>query len=232
MVRLYPLVRGPLTVPKARLPQHPGAAPEFSVASPVFATRLEQFRHEKSQELEQLRHQINSTFSRVSKIHEREFDVLPAAFLKLHQAYGASSGLASALQRYPSLDAMDDEGFAAFVANCRLPEFRKKELLTTKDRTDYYARWIFWVNLADAKSLLSEFHNYLMMNRIFMTDSLQTQFGEIDRLMRSVLTALEVDRDFPNQDLQNGMRSDLGKIEPLLQPLETAIKERLRYGQA
>lgn len=48
-----------------------------------FARRLEEFNHEKTQEIERLRHHIASLFSRISKIHEKEFDVLPTAFLKL-----------------------------------------------------------------------------------------------------------------------------------------------------
>src|SRR5207253_1510705 len=53
---------------------------------------LERFRHEQAKEIEHLRHEINSLFSRVSKIHEREFEVLPAAWQKLHESYGRAQG--------------------------------------------------------------------------------------------------------------------------------------------
>jgi hypothetical protein len=51
-----------------------------------FAKDLERFRHEQAKEIEHVRHEINSLFSRVSKIHEREFEVLPAAWQKLHES--------------------------------------------------------------------------------------------------------------------------------------------------
>lgn len=164
-----------------------------------FAKRLEAFKHEEAKELEHLRHQITSLFSRISKIHEKEFEVLPTAFLYLHKAYGACFALSSALQQFPALNRMGDSHFAEFVEACRLPAFRKQELRTLQgaDRDEYYQRWIFWTDIAEAKSLQKDFRNFLVMNRIFMTENLRKQFTEIDRLIFSVLTAQEIDRQMP-----------------------------------
>jgi hypothetical protein len=197
-----------------------------------FAKRLETFKREETEELEHLRHKITSLFSRISKIHEKEFEILPAAFLNLHKAYGACFELVSALQGFPALSQMGDLQFAEFVAACRLPEFRKNELLHATDRDGYYRRWIFWTDLAFAKHLQSEFHNHLVMNRIFMTDDLRAQFGEIDRLISSSLTALEIDREAPGSGLLERSREDFKKIEPLLAPIEAEIQNRLHYGEA
>ena len=199
-----------------------------------FATRLEQFRHEKAQEIERLRHQIAAAFSRISKIHDKEFEVLPAAFLKLHQAYGSCTGLTSAWQQYPDLDRMNDILFAEFMQMSRLPTFRNDELrlLRPGDRNEYYRRWIFWVEFAEAKRAQGEFHNYLVMNRIFMTQSLRDQFGEIDRLMNSALISLEIDWQGPGTVLLDKARKDIADIGPLMAPFETAIQERLHYQEA
>lgn len=94
---------------------------------------------------------------------------------------------------------MGDSHFAEFVEACRLPAFRKQELRTLQgaDRDEYYQRWIFWTDIAEAKSLQKDFRNFLVMNRIFMTENLRKQFTEIDRLIFSVLTAQEIDRQMP-----------------------------------
>jgi hypothetical protein len=197
-----------------------------------FAKRLETFRHEEAKEIEHLRHQITSLFSRISKIHEKGFEILPIAFLNLHKAYGACFELGSALQRFPMLNQMGDSHFAEFVEACRLPKFRKQELLQAADREEYFRRWVFWTDLAEAKSLQSDFHNFLVMNRIFMSDGLRRQFMEIDGLISSVLIALEIDRETPGSGLLGRARDDLGKIQPLLDPLEEAIKKRLHYDEA
>jgi len=58
------------------------------------------------------------------------------------------------------------------------------------------------------------------------------QFGEIDRLISSVLVALEIDREAPGSGLLQKAREDVAKIEPWLGPLETAIQKRLHYEEA
>jgi|HubBroStandDraft_6_1064221.scaffolds.fasta_scaffold01006_2 hypothetical protein len=199
-----------------------------------FEKRLEMFKHEEAKELEHLRHQITSLFSRISKIHEKEFEILPIAFLNLHKAYGACFDLGSELQRVVTLDRMGDSHFAEFVEACRLPAFRKQELksLNGADRDEYYRRWIFWTDLIEAKSLHNDFHNFVVMNRIFMTEGLRKQFVEIDRLISSVLGALEIDRQTPGSGLLADARVELAKIRPLLDLLETAIQKRLHYDDA
>src|SRR5260370_41609174 len=54
-----------------------------------FASQLEQLKHEHQQELENVKHTIQSTFSRILKVHERENEVLPKAWVMLHVAYGS-----------------------------------------------------------------------------------------------------------------------------------------------
>src|SRR5437867_8574244 len=74
-----------------------------------FAKSLERLRHEQAKEIEHVRHEINSLFSRVSKIHEREFEVLPAAWQKLHESYGRVFKACSRLVDYLDLSRMTDD---------------------------------------------------------------------------------------------------------------------------
>src|SRR6266849_6971153 len=149
-----------------------------------FAKRLETFKHEQAKELEHLRHTITSLFSRISKIHEKEFEVLPTAWHKLHQAYGRVSHVCSALKQTPDLDQMNTKLFEAFVADYKLHEARKKDLLQLQasNRNQYYGRLTFWSDLDEAKSAQRDLNNYLVQNRIFMTESLCQPFNEINTL--------------------------------------------------
>jgi hypothetical protein len=197
-----------------------------------FAQRLETFKHEQTKEIEQLRHRIAALFSRISKIHEKEFKILPTAWLKLHEAYGRVFRVASTMKTFPLLNAMSQPQFEEFVATCRLPKFRKQELRDAKDRDDYYRQWIFWTDFAEAQTAHTEFRNYFVMNRIFMTKDLHEKFGEIDRLLSSVLIAAELDRQTPGTGLRKDLGDDLAKIAPLLPTLEAAIQARLQYTEA
>src|SRR2546422_9956398 len=73
-----------------------------------FAKDLEEFRHEQAKEIEHVRHDINSLFSRVSKIHDREFEVLPTAWKLLHESYGRAFQACSPLREFSDLSRMSD----------------------------------------------------------------------------------------------------------------------------
>src|SRR5947209_17820989 len=90
-----------------------------------FTKSLERLRHEQAKEIEHVRHEINSLFSRVSKIHEREFEVLPAAWEKLHQSYGRIFQACKPLVEYRDLNRMSNGELAEFLTNAttRKPEF-------------------------------------------------------------------------------------------------------------
>ena len=117
-----------------------------------FSKNLEQFRHEQAKEIEHVRHEINSLFSRVSKIHEREFEVLPTAWKKLHKAYGRVFAACSMLKEFPDLGAMSEPQCEEFPAASRLPNYRKDEVrgAQVQDRNKVYQEAISWVNLTEA----------------------------------------------------------------------------------
>jgi hypothetical protein len=174
-------------------------------------------------------------FSRISKIHDKEFEVLPVAWLKLHQAYGQVFQLCSAFKQFPDFGLMNTAQFEGFVAACRLHEVHKKELLQSSDPNADYQRWIFWQDMAEAKAAQEDFNNYLVMNRIFMTQLICERFIEINKLLKSILIAEEMVKQMPHipmVEVREQLELDLTKIQPLLPPLENAIQERLHYGDA
>lgn len=75
--------------------------------------------------LEDHKAKINSLFSRISKIHEKEFEVLPEAWRKLQEAMGHVSSIAEPLKQYPDLNRMTDEPLAGFLKKSRLREDQK-----------------------------------------------------------------------------------------------------------
>lgn len=53
-----------------------------------FEQRLAAYKHEQQKELEQLKFAINAQMDRATKLHQKEFEVLPEASGKLMNAYG------------------------------------------------------------------------------------------------------------------------------------------------
>lgn len=202
-----------------------------------FAKRLEIFKHEQAKDIEQVRHKITSLFSRISKIHEKEFEVLPTAWLKLHEAYGHIAGVCSALKQFPELSRMDDSLFEAFVESCGLHEVNKNKLrkISISERNEYYRNCLQWTELSEAKSAQENLNNYLVMNQIFMTEDLWKQFTQINKLLKSVLIVEEIvaqNPHIPAVEIRKQREEDFRQIQPLFPPLGEAIQRRLHYEEA
>src|SRR5215475_3939470 len=171
----------------------------------VFAQKLERFRHEQAKEIEHVRYEINSLFSRVSKIHEREFEVLPTAWKLLHESHGRVSRICSPLPRlYPDLSRMEDNDLSEFLAwMTKLPDSRKQEIqqAAARDRNKIYLKALEPLELGEAKEHQREFHNYLILNRFFMTDELWEKFSNIDKQLNNALNAFEIGKQAKDQRL-------------------------------
>lgn len=115
-----------------------------------FEEQLENLKQEQRKELEHVRHQIQSTFSRISKIHEKEFEVLPEAWRRLHDAYGKAFRVASAFKEFPDVARMNEKQLDDFITSCRLRDYQKEGLRRAVDRNKYYQDAIFWIDFSEA----------------------------------------------------------------------------------
>jgi hypothetical protein len=199
-----------------------------------FRRQLEELRHEQQKEIEQVRYQINSTFSRVSKIHDKEFEVLPHAWELLHKAHGSTFHLASSFKRTPDLDRMPGPEFDAFLSACRLPDYAKVELRGAEigNRNQKYNESIFWVELTTAARARTELNNYLTLNSIFMTDDLRQKFSKINLALAEVLVDVEITHEHPNGEISMKMSKKVAEISTMFGEIESAVQKRLRYEEA
>ena len=130
-----------------------------------FAERLESYKHARERELAQYRNQVSILLSRVTKIHEKEIEVLPEIWHKLQVALGYVAKITSPMHYGPNFNFMNSEELQEFLKN-PISTIHIKEMLEntpSKDRNTFYTNTIFWYDLSDAKSAVSEFHNYFLL---------------------------------------------------------------------
>ena len=197
-----------------------------------FNEQLENLKQEQRKELEHVRHEIQSTFSRISKIHEKEFEVLPEAWRRLHDAYGKAFRVSSAFKQFPDVACMNEKQLNDFITGCRLRDYQKEELRKAVDRNKYYQDAIFWIDLSEAQTAQATFHNYLVENRIFMTDELRKRFGEVDKALSEALTAQEIGKDAGSGELLRESSAKVWQLTETLNAVETEVQRRLRYAEA
>jgi len=113
---------------------------------------LEALKSEQQKELERLRHRLSS---RISKIHEKEFDVLPKAWLMLNDLHGSVAlALDLTFKKYPNFLTLAEDQFEEFLTvdlGNRLSETQKHGLRNASDRQAYFADAMAGIYLDDAK---------------------------------------------------------------------------------
>jgi len=138
---------------------------------------------------ETIKTELQSLFSRISKVHEREFEVLPKAWFTLHEAVGSAFGAVSGIRVLTNLDAMPDDQYAEFIENSELMPYQKKRLakFTGPERSIRFSEENDVVALRNAFEKHRVFNNYLIEHRIFMSKDLHAAFNEFVNDLRVAL---------------------------------------------
>jgi hypothetical protein len=73
---------------------------------------------------------------------------------------------------------MPDRAFEQFVADSKLSQAQKQELLMSPklDKDEYYRVAMIWIDLQDAAEAQSKLNNYVIEHRIFMEAALAEAF--------------------------------------------------------
>jgi hypothetical protein len=196
-----------------------------------FAERLETYKNDLTKELEHTRYEINLLFNRITKIHEKEFEILPEVWRKMQDALGIISNFVSLYQSYPNLNEMSQPALEEFLIKSRLYEFEKQELLQANDKVSYYGDRMFWRELRDAEEAFQDFHNYTNNNRVFLTRDLQEQFIKVDVIMWSAIVVRKNGHE-ANDSAMWGQANSIIKneAEPISNTIEKLVQARLHYG--
>jgi hypothetical protein len=155
-----------------------------------FEERLATFKHEHQTEIERLRGTINTLMDRATKLHQREFEVLPEAWGRLNDAFIKISGLPFRFD--PNLDVMTEEQLNEFLSKSPLANWEQNELKRATDKTQYYASHIVMHSFTDTLTTYNEYGVYLIKNGIFIESGLRDKFREIDQLMQEALTEQKI----------------------------------------
>jgi hypothetical protein len=196
------------------------------------SVRLEKFKAEQQTELERLKHRL---VSRISKIHEKEFEVLPKAWLMLNDLHGSVVlALDLTMKTYPDFRQLTPEQFEEFVMAppaSRLSAVQKQELRDATDRRKYFIKAMAGIYLDDAHEKQRLFQNYLIEHRIFMNDELREKFGAAQSALLNALSNYSIGKEH-DQNLVHESWKQMGNIAPIVEGVEQAVQKRLRYEEA
>ncbi|MET4240733.1 hypothetical protein [Bradyrhizobium sp. RT10b] len=196
-----------------------------------FNQRFEQFKHAQQVELENLRFKINSLFDRTTKLHQREFEVVPAAWALLVECKNQVTALIAGFQQYPNLDRMTAPQLDEFLEGSFLAKWQRDELKASAKKTDYYMDAVFYHRYDQARAACREAHVYVLKNGIFMPSDMKAKFDKMSDLVWKVLVEHQINHsDKPVPRLKEARDALSNEAEALMKTLEEAIHGGLRDG--
>lgn len=197
-----------------------------------FAKSLEAFRHQQNQDLEHYRYEINSLFNRITKIHEKEFDVLPKAWNKLADAGGTVISSVSPLQKYPDLNNRNTAEIEEILSKTNFTESKKNEIRQSSDINKTYQQISDLENYSIAYKRVGDLHNYLIYNKIFLSKDLFENFIKADKLLNKALVGWERNYNSLRKPESSEYWQIGDELKTLMDLIETQIQNRLHYDEA
>lgn len=197
-----------------------------------FNERLEAYKHQQQKELEELRFKISGLLDRTTKLHQREFDVLPEAWGKLVMAHGHVHSVTAGLQSYPDIDRMSPDQLIEFLEKCPLDNWEKEEIKKQSKKTDYYTKAHDRHKAWEARKTYVDFYTYFRKNGVFIREEIKSKFDAIADLTHGALVEYEIGlqhKDFALWEARRKLSSEGGA---LMKALENEVQSRLWDSQA
>jgi hypothetical protein len=196
------------------------------------AESLLDFEHNKNKEIEKLRSDISNIFSRVSKIHEKEFEILPELWQKLQFSLGAVNSLVSILQEYIDVEIYHQEELLGYFSALDFKKYQIDEILSSNDRQKCYQKHFKYYQMKKANKLLYEFHDYVLLNKVFLDNDLYTLFNQADTILFKAYLIKISEVDYDNTSAFEVYKKVRNGVLPICAQIEKKIQSRLRFFEA
>jgi len=167
-----------------------GAAVVTGLALSWFGKKIVERQIEKS--AEKAKYKIEAEFDRISKIQGHEFTILPEIWNKLLNALGGLDYITNPVKEFPDIQRMNSEELSEYLKSKDWPDHIKKEIIESSDRNKAYILWTMKKSINDTEKLCSDFHNYYLINKIFLTEEMDVCLDKIDSLGLDSLAKIKV----------------------------------------
>lgn len=183
-----------------------------------------------AKELEELKFKINSLFDRVTKIHEKEFEVLPIAWEKLDDLLDLISKFLRETHYIPDLNNKSPQELEEFLSKQGFNEEEKRKVRDQNDKN----LWYFHVRSEKVADACLDFQNYIAKKGIFLSSDIKNKFEEAEKTIREVWAVRDTaeasaDR---NKGIIEACKIIQEKMPPMMDIIEELVQKRLRFPEA
>jgi len=196
-----------------------------------FKSRLQELAHIQNKEIERLRSDLTKSFDRATKLHQREFEVLPMVWDEVHEAFWSTASFVSSFQSFPDINRMKPEQLQAFLEKCELEPWQKAEILSKQDRNAQYLEYDFWHRLHHASRARQSALNKVSRHAIFMDEPLKDELMKILERLNGALIEHQSNHETPILSHSERLTTNIewvkgeGRLE--LDRIETRLRKQL-----
>ncbi|WP_156925361.1 hypothetical protein [Nitratidesulfovibrio termitidis] len=200
----------------------------------IFEKQLQKLRHDHAKEIETYKNEIAILFNRISKIHQKEFEIIPIAWEKFIDAISHAELVLRQLRMYPDFNKMTSEELEEALSGLDFPETAKEKIrLADKNKNNVYYEISIRRDTHLAKKHCAEFHDYINRNKIFLSEPLKAEFVKASDMIWSCI----LEREIGTEDRDHRMMSEASKkffkeITNIMNNIEILVQRRLKYEKA
>jgi len=194
-----------------------------------FAKQLQEHKHAQDKEIQRLRIEIDSMLSGGLKLQERDFQILPEAWAKLHEAYTLAMSVLCPAQEDVNLNSMTTAELEDFLQKTWLSNTQKDSIRNSANKSLTFRDMKFWYKIHLADKARSDLQYYVAKHGIFFPKQIRTQFDTIVLILISALVNKEDNYDSRNyKERSEGFKQMDQEATPLYEEIESTIREHLR----
>lgn len=197
-----------------------------------FQGQLDALKHAQALEIAKLKLAFDAKLHRATKLHEREFEVLPKAWNMLGETGGAIQLLVANNQTHTDVSKLDPLSLREFLAPLPLSEAEKQAVIDapTGERTNLYMERKLRHQMVEASTLAQNFHNFIAGNGVFIEPTLRRKLFKLSEVYDSVVNThsmLLVHGSPPKIDIGSLNRHKLEATNKLVGEIGDAISDRI-----
>lgn len=197
-----------------------------------FQGQLDALKHAQALEIAKLRLAFDAKLHRATKLHEREFEILPKAWSMLGETGGAIQLLTDQTQTHTDVDKLDSLALREFLTPLPLSESEKQAIAEAPagERTNLFIERKLRHQMVAASTLAQNFHNFIAGNGVFIEPGLRRKLLTLSEIFDSVVSThsmLVIHGSPPKVDVGSLNRQKLKATTKLINEIGDAISERI-----
>jgi hypothetical protein len=183
--------------------------------------------------LENYKFKINSKFDRISKIHEKEFEVLPVIWDKILDANSKLRYINNPYQEYPDVNRMIDVELDAVIDSYGINTIQKDKIKSSSDKLKTFQYFYYLRKFNDSGQSIRDFDHEYHKNRIFLTDEIDNDINAIRSILleaHSFLSTAILDDSIDYKLVLESYKKQ-ERIDGIIETLSKKIKDRLKFNE-